>query len=76
MVLTAKHNVYHLSCFVCHQCNRRLNSGDRFILFNNRILCEYDFRQMNLIAFNDVSQNVCLPIKKKRIHHHFKLYNN
>ncbi|KAH9529486.1 Protein with similarity to mammalian ELMO, variant 3 [Dermatophagoides farinae] len=38
--------VYHLECFQCSQCNHRFCIGDRFHLYDNRILCEYDFEEM------------------------------
>ncbi|XP_064480452.1 LIM domain transcription factor LMO4.1-like [Ornithodoros turicata] len=45
MVMRARGNVYHLECFACQQCNHRFCVGDRFYLFDNKILCEYDYEE-------------------------------
>lgn len=50
MVMRAKHNVYHLECFACQQCNHRFCVGDRFYLCENKILCEYDYEERLVFA--------------------------
>ncbi|CAG0889782.1 unnamed protein product, partial [Darwinula stevensoni] len=45
MVMRARSNVYHLECFACQQCNHRFCVGDRFYLWDNKILCEYDYEE-------------------------------
>ncbi|CAG2108296.1 unnamed protein product, partial [Medioppia subpectinata] len=48
-------HVYHLECFQCNQCSHRFCIGDRFYLYDNRILCEYDYEE--LIMFGGGSYN-------------------
>ncbi|XP_035218618.1 LIM domain only protein 3-like [Stegodyphus dumicola] len=50
MVMRARGNVYHLECFACQQCNHRFCVGDRFYLFDNKVLCEYDYEERVLFA--------------------------
>lgn len=50
MVMRARGNVYHLECFACQQCNHRFCVGDRFYLYDNKILCEYDYEERVLFA--------------------------
>lgn len=50
MVMRAKTNVYHLECFACQQCNHRFCVGDRFFLYDNKILCEYDYEERVVFA--------------------------
>ncbi|CAG0923044.1 unnamed protein product [Notodromas monacha] len=50
MVMRAKSNVYHLECFACQQCNHRFCVGDRFYLWDNKILCEYDYEERLVFA--------------------------
>ncbi|XP_023238776.1 LIM domain only protein 3-like [Centruroides vittatus] len=50
MVMRARGNVYHLECFACQQCNHRFCVGDRFYLYDNKVLCEYDYGERVLFA--------------------------
>ncbi|KAH9424164.1 Protein with similarity to mammalian ELMO [Dermatophagoides pteronyssinus] len=50
MVMRAKSNVYHLECFSCFQCHQKFCVGDRFYLYENKILCEYDYEERMLFA--------------------------
>ncbi|GIY76372.1 rhombotin-1 [Caerostris darwini] len=50
MVMRARGNVYHLECFACQQCFHRFCVGDRFYLFENKVLCELDYEERVLIA--------------------------
>lgn len=45
MVMRAKQNVYHLECFACQLCGQRFCVEDRFYLFENKIVCQYDFEE-------------------------------
>ncbi|CAK9304421.1 unnamed protein product [Gordionus sp. m RMFG-2023] len=55
MVMKAKSNVYHLECFACQECNHRFCVGDKFYLWQNKILCEKDYRSVCL--FQNFHQN-------------------
>lgn len=50
MVMKAKGNVYHLECFKCEACSHRFCVGDRFYLYDNKILCEYDYEERMVFA--------------------------
>jgi len=50
MVMRARHNVYHLECFACQECQHRFCIGDRFYLCENKILCEYDYEERLVFA--------------------------
>lgn len=50
MVMRARRNVYHLECFACQQCTHRFCVGDRFYLYENRILCESDYAEKVQLA--------------------------
>ncbi|GBN80159.1 Rhombotin-1 [Araneus ventricosus] len=50
MVMRARGNVYHLECFACQQCYHRFCVGDRFYLFENKVLCELDYEERVLLA--------------------------
>ncbi|KAH7642278.1 lim domain only protein 3-like [Dermatophagoides farinae] len=56
MVMRAKSNVYHLECFSCFQCHQKFCVGDRFYLYENKILCEYDYEERMLFA--NLSRNI------------------
>ncbi|TPP67035.1 Lhx4 protein [Fasciola gigantica] len=44
VVRTAQSNVYHMDCFICVVCERRLNTGDEFYLLRDRkLMCKLDF---------------------------------
>ncbi|XP_076235944.1 LIM domain only protein 3 [Calliopsis andreniformis] len=50
LVMRAKTNVYHLECFACQMCNHRFCIGDRYYLYENKILCEYDYEERQVFA--------------------------
>ncbi|XP_078048176.1 LIM domain only protein 3 [Augochlora pura] len=50
LVMRAKTNVYHLECFACQQCNYRFCIGDKFFLYENKILCNYDYEERQVFA--------------------------
>ncbi|CAG2170262.1 unnamed protein product [Oppiella nova] len=50
MVMRARGNVYHLECFKCEACSHRFCVGDRFYLYDNKILCEYDYEERMVFA--------------------------
>eukprot|EP00092_Neocalanus_flemingeri_P013881 GFUD01014975.1.p1 GENE.GFUD01014975.1~~GFUD01014975.1.p1 ORF type:complete len:229 (+),score=65.58 GFUD01014975.1:214-900(+) len=43
LVMRAKENVYHMDCFACQQCASRFCVGDKFFLFQNKLLCSRDY---------------------------------
>ncbi|XP_023244292.1 LIM domain only protein 3-like isoform X2 [Centruroides vittatus] len=57
MVMRARGNVYHLECFACQQCNHRFCVGDRFYLYDNSILCEYDYEERILFSHPPYTYN-------------------
>ncbi|XP_023244298.1 LIM domain only protein 3-like [Centruroides vittatus] len=65
MVMRARGNVYHLECFACQQCNHRFCVGDRFYLYDNKILCEYDYEERILFASMPYSYNSLAQIKRQ-----------
>uniref|UniRef100_A0A4W3GLT4 LIM homeobox transcription factor 1-alpha-like n=1 Tax=Callorhinchus milii TaxID=7868 RepID=A0A4W3GLT4_CALMI len=38
-------NVYHVSCFCCCECDRRLQRGDEFVLKEGQLLCRSDYEK-------------------------------
>ncbi|XP_048832800.1 LIM homeobox transcription factor 1-alpha [Brienomyrus brachyistius] len=42
LVMRARESVYHLCCFCCSVCARRLRKGDRCVLRDGRLLCARD----------------------------------
>lgn len=65
MVMRARGNVYHLECFACQQCNHRFCVGDRFYLFDNKVLCEYDYEERVLFASLPYSYNSLDQIQRQ-----------
>ena len=44
IVRRAQDNVYHLDCFACIICGRKLDTGDEFYLMEDKkLLCKYDY---------------------------------
>lgn len=41
--------LFAVECFQCSQCNHRFCIGDRFHLYDNRILCEYDYEDLAMM---------------------------
>lgn len=37
--------VYHLGCFSCCECERRLQRGDEFVLKEGQLLCRGDYEK-------------------------------
>ncbi|XP_013775745.1 LIM domain only protein 3-like [Limulus polyphemus] len=65
MVMRARGNVYHLECFACQQCRHRFCVGDRFYLYNNRVLCEYDYEERVLFANLPYTGDSLTQLKKQ-----------
>ncbi|MGH0154844.1 UNVERIFIED_CONTAM: hypothetical protein FKN15_048288 [Acipenser sinensis] len=42
-VMRAQKSVYHLHCFCCCVCERRLQKGDEFLLKEGQLLCRSDY---------------------------------
>lgn len=38
-------NVYHVHCFYCCECERRLQRGDEFVLKEGQLLCRSDYEK-------------------------------
>ncbi|OXB51891.1 hypothetical protein ASZ78_013924, partial [Callipepla squamata] len=38
-------NVYHVRCFSCCACERRLQRGDEFVLKEGQLLCRGDYEK-------------------------------
>ncbi|XP_041126839.1 LIM homeobox transcription factor 1-alpha-like, partial [Polyodon spathula] len=53
-VMRAQKNVYHLHCFCCCVCERRLQKGDEFLLKEGQLLCRSDYEKerelLNLVS--------------------------
>lgn len=43
LVMRATESVFHLSCFCCSVCGRKLRKGDQFVLKDGRLLCKADY---------------------------------
>ena len=43
LVMRARDQVFHLSCFACSACNRTLTPGEEFGLRDNLIYCRTDY---------------------------------
>jgi LIM homeobox protein 3/4 len=49
VVRRAQENVYHLDCFACIICGRKLDTGDEFYLMEDRkLLCKGDYEAAKL----------------------------
>ncbi|XP_054837174.1 LIM homeobox transcription factor 1-alpha [Eublepharis macularius] len=44
-VMRAQKSVYHVGCFCCCVCDRRLQKGDEFVLKEGQLLCKSDFEK-------------------------------
>ncbi|XP_037023370.2 LIM homeobox transcription factor 1-alpha [Artibeus jamaicensis] len=44
-VMRAQKSVYHLGCFCCCVCERRLQKGDEFVLKEGQLLCRGDYEK-------------------------------
>ncbi|XP_054154517.1 LIM domain only protein 3-like [Oppia nitens] len=65
MVMRARGNVYHLECFKCEACSHRFCVGDRFYLYDNKVLCEYDYEER--IDYTNVNQKSSLDRIKRQV---------
>ncbi|XP_014817470.1 PREDICTED: LIM homeobox transcription factor 1-alpha-like, partial [Calidris pugnax] len=45
LVMRAQESVYHLRCFCCRVCQRRLQKGDEFVLKEGQLLCKGDYEK-------------------------------
>ena len=43
--MRALDGVYHLGCFRCGVCQRRLCKGDQFVVRQGRLLCKHDYEK-------------------------------
>nr|XP_014341481.1 PREDICTED: LIM homeobox transcription factor 1-beta.1-like [Latimeria chalumnae] len=44
-IMRVLENVYHISCFYCCECERRLQRGDEFVLKEGQLLCRSDYEK-------------------------------
>lgn len=45
LIMRVLGQVYHLSCFSCCECERRLQRGDEFVLKEGQLLCRGDYEK-------------------------------
>ncbi|NP_001349521.1 LIM homeobox transcription factor 1, beta a isoform 1 [Danio rerio] len=57
LVMRALESVYHLSCFCCCVCERRLCKGDEFVLKEGQLLCKTDYEREKDLASPDLSDS-------------------
>ncbi|CAG5119719.1 unnamed protein product, partial [Candidula unifasciata] len=55
LIMRAKEQVFHLTCFSCTACNRTLKSGEQYGLKDNLIYCRMDYELMFQSDFNLLS---------------------
>ncbi|KAI3359724.1 hypothetical protein L3Q82_014093 [Scortum barcoo] len=45
LIMRVQGQVYHLGCFTCCECERRLQRGDEFVLKEGQLLCRMDYEK-------------------------------
>ncbi|NXN17758.1 LMX1A factor, partial [Indicator maculatus] len=45
LIMRVLENVYHVHCFSCCECERRLQRGDEFVLKEGQLLCRSDYEK-------------------------------
>lgn len=45
LIMRVLGQVYHLGCFSCCECERRLQRGDEFVLKEGQLLCRMDYEK-------------------------------
>ncbi|XP_063787584.1 LIM homeobox transcription factor 1-alpha-like isoform X2 [Pseudophryne corroboree] len=45
LIMRVLNNVYHVACFFCCECERRLERGDEFVLKEGQLLCRSDYER-------------------------------
>uniref|UniRef100_A0A8C2SSN9 LIM homeobox transcription factor 1-alpha-like n=1 Tax=Coturnix japonica TaxID=93934 RepID=A0A8C2SSN9_COTJA len=45
LIMRVLENVYHVHCFYCCECERRLQRGDEFVLKEGQLLCKSDYEK-------------------------------
>ncbi|NXK43243.1 LMX1A factor, partial [Piprites chloris] len=45
LIMRVLENVYHVQCFSCCECERRLQRGDEFVLKEGQLLCRSDYEK-------------------------------
>ncbi|KAE8619745.1 hypothetical protein XENTR_v10009959 [Xenopus tropicalis] len=45
LIMRVLSNVYHVACFFCCECERRLERGDEFVLKEGQLLCRSDYER-------------------------------
>lgn len=68
--------VYHLDCFSCCECERRLQRGDEFVLKEGQLLCRMDYeKEREMLAAisptpteSGKALQKCLPLARSTVH--------
>uniref|UniRef100_A0A3B5LTL9 LIM homeobox transcription factor 1-alpha n=1 Tax=Xiphophorus couchianus TaxID=32473 RepID=A0A3B5LTL9_9TELE len=60
LIMRVLGQVYHLGCFSCCECERRLQRGDEFVLKEGQLLCRMDYeKEREILSFvNTLSYSV------------------
>ncbi|XP_053573881.1 LIM/homeobox protein LMX-1.2-like [Bombina bombina] len=45
LIMRVLSNVYHIGCFYCCECEKRLERGDEFVLKEGQLLCRSDYER-------------------------------
>ncbi|XP_072000728.1 LIM homeobox transcription factor 1-alpha-like isoform X2 [Engystomops pustulosus] len=45
LIMRVLNHVYHVACFYCCECERRLERGDEFVLKEGQLLCRSDYER-------------------------------
>ncbi|XP_053320326.1 LIM homeobox transcription factor 1-alpha-like [Spea bombifrons] len=45
LIMRVLNNVYHVACFYCCECEKRLERGDEFVLKEGQLLCRSDYER-------------------------------
>ncbi|XP_015259428.1 PREDICTED: LIM homeobox transcription factor 1-beta.1-like, partial [Cyprinodon variegatus] len=69
LVMRALQSVYHLSCFCCSVCGRRLSKGDQFVVKAGQLLCKADYQMEGAspeASDSEKSEEETLDVKLER----------
>ena len=62
VVRRAQEHVYHVECFACVLCSRKLDTGDEFYLMEDKkLLCKSDYDSAKSKGMNNIVQLVSCP---------------
>ncbi len=57
LVMRAKSKIYHIECFKCVACRKRLMPGDEFALRPDGLFCREDHEELSLKSLNNENNN-------------------